>query len=167
MKLAQLLPGEENVLNGRFENRVSDLSVDSLPQVDPVVWWPFILLAVAALGAVAVGLVILNSKRARNARFRLGDNAHVVYRIRLPKFRSDEEAKSQDSVQQFRERVAVMESIFSAIGGLTPAKGFSAWLGGQSDIFSFEIVAHEKLVTFYTAIPLKFAEFFEQQVHAR
>jgi hypothetical protein len=50
---------------------------------------------------------------------------------------------------------------------LQPAKGLAGWLGGQTDVFSFEIVAHEKLVTFYVAVPLKHAAFFEQQVHAQ
>jgi hypothetical protein len=166
MKIAQSLPGERNVLNGQFERGLDDLAPASVP-MDTVPWGPILAVALVVVLVIAVGLVVLNHKRRKNGRFRLGEEAHVVYRIRLPKFRSDEEAKAQDSVQQFRERVAVMESIFSAIGGLSPDKGFSKWLSGQSDVFSFEIVAHQKLVTFYAAVPLKFAEFFEQQVHAQ
>ncbi len=92
----------------------------------------------------------------------------VVLLVTVPKesLKAEEQNKTA-SIEKVREDIAIAESLFSAVGGLKAEKGFKAWLSGRSDEFSFEIVAHNGLISFYVAAPKRLQNFIEQQIHAQ
>lgn len=92
----------------------------------------------------------------------------TVLLIRVPKEKkSDNGTGGDENISQVREQIAVAETIFSAIAGLHPEKGFATWLHGRSDHTSFEIVVRDNKISFYIAVPNKIRDFIEQQVHAQ
>ncbi len=120
---------------------------------------------------VAAGLFgsifLLRKNLSKRAHARSGGDYLVTVRIMVPKFRSEDEAKRELSNATTTEKVAIAESIFGALGGLKPDHGMHSWLYGRADASAFEIVAHEKLVTFYVTVPRRQLDFFEQQLHAQ
>jgi len=90
---------------------------------------------------------------------------HVVYLIKLPKDRPDDQTK-EFTVQQMREEIAKAESIFASIGGFKAQHGLKRWFFGRTDHYSFEIVAYNKLISFYIAVPRQHAEYIQQQIQA-
>jgi len=92
----------------------------------------------------------------------------VVLLITLPKEASGEKQKESASDQKYlTESIGVAETLFASIGGLRAQRGAKAWLFGRSDHLSFEIVAHEGLISFYVAVPRYMQEFIEQQIQAQ
>jgi len=85
--------------------------------------------------------------------------------IRLPKEKPKEDDK-EFTVQKLHEEIAVAETIFAGIGGLSAQKGFRSWFFGRDDHFSFEIVASDKKIYFYVITPKANARYIEQQIHA-
>jgi len=90
---------------------------------------------------------------------------HVVYSIKLPKDKPNDQEKDF-TVQEMREEIAKGEAIFGSIGGLRAERGIKPWLFGRNDHFSFEVVASKKLILFYLATPKDMARYFEQQIQA-
>ncbi len=118
----------------------------------------------AVSGAIIFGvLIILNIIRLLLARRRYFP--HQVFLVRLPKEKPADD-KKEASVNQMKEEIAKGETIFSAIGGLKAQGGFSHWLTGRNDQFSFEIVASHNRISFYVAAPKDSARYLEQQIHA-
>ncbi len=135
-----------------------NISTDLVVSIDS--WMIFLLWAVAAAAVLVVVRVVIKRIAARSKYF-----DHCLYLVRLPK----EKPKDQDkeaTVQQLREEIARGETIFAAIGGLRPQRGFKAWLLGRSDHFSFEIVASQKKISFYVVAPREMGRYLEQQIHA-
>ncbi|MFA6171908.1 MAG: type IV secretory system conjugative DNA transfer family protein [Patescibacteria group bacterium] len=93
---------------------------------------------------------------------------HVIYRVRLPKEKPGEDQKEMNyqRVQKLHEEIAKCETLFAAIGGLRAQRWLMAWLFGRNDHFSFEIVAHKKIISFYMAAPRQLGPFLEQQIQA-
>ena len=86
--------------------------------------------------------------------------------IRLPK-ETPKDAEHEDTVQALQEDIASAESIFSLIGGMKAnPKGFKFWLFGANNTFSYEIVAQEKLISFYIVVPNDMQRFIEQEIYA-
>lgn len=90
---------------------------------------------------------------------------HVVFLIKLPKDRPEDQAK-EFTVQQMREEIAKAEAIFSAIGGFKAQHGLRRWFFGRTDHYSFEIVAYNKLISFYIAVPKQHADYIQEQIQA-
>ncbi len=133
-------------------------------------WTVFLLPIGLIIGVViffAMLISIIRKTLHKRAHARGGDERLITFRITVPKFKSEEEAKSTASAQNTKEKIGIAESIFAAFGGLKPDSGIHAWLYGEADIFSFEMVAMEKLVTFFATVPKKYANFFEEQMHAQ
>lgn len=120
--------------------------------------------------AILIGLVIV-VMMVRRAYQRSGSAARAfgmqVLAIRVPKEASGEDPNAQTSQQQIQEKIGVMETIFATIGALHAERGFTAWLVGRGDHFSFEMVAHKDKITFYTAVPAVYRNFIEEQIHAQ
>ncbi|MEK7665616.1 MAG: type IV secretory system conjugative DNA transfer family protein [Patescibacteria group bacterium] len=91
----------------------------------------------------------------------------VTLLVTLPKFRREDETKEELTTQRVQEDIGVDETFFSAIAGLHPQSGVTAWLLGRNDHFAFEIVSHEKLIKFYVTIPRRYQEFISQQMTAQ
>ncbi len=90
--------------------------------------------------------------------------------IKVPKERKGDDSKSssgEDNLNQTREQIAVVETLFSSIAGLKSEKGFGRWLFGSKNNFSFEIVVKENKISFFMAVPDKYRNFMEQQIHAQ
>lgn len=90
---------------------------------------------------------------------------HVIYSVRLPKEKPGEK-EEEKTLQKLREEIAKGETVFASIGGLRAQRGFLPWLIGRTDHFSFEIVASQKLISFYVAAPREMARYLEQQIQA-
>lgn len=121
------------------------------------------------LAAAIVGFVFwyLRSFFIKRAHARGGEDTLVTLRITIPRFKNEEDTRQADNAAGLKEKIALAETLFSAIGGLKPDKGLWAWFVGRTDSFALEIVAHEKLVTFYVTAPRRYQEFVEQQIHAQ
>jgi type IV secretory pathway TraG/TraD family ATPase VirD4 len=92
----------------------------------------------------------------------------VVLLITLPKESTEgKQGENPRGPQALAEAIGVAETLFSSIGGLRAQRGFKAWLFGRTDHLSFEIVAHESLISFYVATPRYMQQFIEQQIQAQ
>ena len=93
----------------------------------------------------------------------------TILLIKVPKERKGErvDSSNEENINQVREQIGVAETIFSAVAGLAPEKGFGAWLRGRNDHLSFEIVVKENKISFYVAVPDRFKDFVNQQIHAQ
>lgn len=127
--------------------------------------WLIALAIVAAF--LGLGFWRLRKFFEARARARGGEDMLVTLRITIPRFKNDDDTRQNDNAAGVKEKIAITETLFSALGGLKPDKGFWAWFVGRTDSFAFEIVAHEKLVTFYVTVPRRYQEFVEQQIHAQ
>ncbi len=113
------------------------------------------------------GLLALRHALTKKSHARGGLDKLATLRITIPRYKTEEETKGNESSAGIREKIAVTETLFAALGGLKPEGGFMKWLTGRMDVIALEIVAHEKLVTFYISVPERLREFVEQQIHAQ
>lgn len=90
---------------------------------------------------------------------------HVIYKVRLPKDKPVDKEREQ-TTQQLHEDIAVAEAFFSTIGGLRAERGFRSWIFGRQDHFAFEMVASNKIISFYVVAPKYMSRYLEQQVEA-
>ncbi len=130
---------------------------------------PIVILVATLLGFFAAIFVALFSLKAfynRRGRASTAFNMRVLL-IRVPKEIRKEDSEQGKSTQQIQELISVMETIFSTLGSISAEKGMSAWLTGRQDQLSFEIVAHNAKISFYVAVPVKYQQFVEEQVHAQ
>ncbi len=134
-------------------------------QVSPLI--PFLFLTIIVLIIGWTALFFIRKRAAEARRLGGGDDAPVTLRIMLPKFSNEEDARAREVQQTTKEKIGVAETLFAAFGGLKPAHGLKHWLLAHEDVFALELVAHQKLVTFYATVAKKHQHFFEQQVHAQ
>ena len=128
---------------------------------------PFVFAFVLIAGIGAVAVLLIRNRLIAQSHLRGGEDSTVTLLITIPRFRNQDEAKQHDAQASIKEQIAVAESLYAAIGGLKPHHGFSAWFLGRSDAVSFEMVAHQKLISFYATVPKGMREFIEQQLHAQ
>jgi len=159
--------GIEDPLTSVFTDTSSGSTLDQGAGITSSTFFSGAIIVLIAVAVLALGLFILRSRLSRQSHARKGGERLITYRVTIPKFKSEAEAKQDTAAAGVKEQVAVAESIFAALGGLKPEHGLKAWLYGRRDAIAFEIVAHEKLVTFYVTAPRKITEFFEQQLHAQ
>ncbi|MEK9156791.1 MAG: hypothetical protein AAB448_01490, partial [Patescibacteria group bacterium] len=93
------------------------------------------------LGLVFVAIAMTRRRAEEKNRLGKGEDAPVTLQITLPKFQSDEEGKQREAQQTTKEKVAVAETLFAALGGLPHDKSLKAWLTGHYDVVALEIVA--------------------------
>jgi hypothetical protein len=117
--------------------------------------------------AVAIFLFVLRYFLRKRQMMRGGKYAHVTLMVTLPKFKSESEAKVDERAADIKEDIAIVETFFAAIGGLKSQKGIKPWLFGNTDEMALEIVAHEKLITFYITVPKYMHQYVEQQLNAQ
>ncbi|MCX6742772.1 MAG: hypothetical protein NT116_00880, partial [Candidatus Parcubacteria bacterium] len=89
--------------------------------------------------------------------------------VSVPKYEVVEGSeKIQPKTQEeLAEKIAVMESFFSNIAGLSAQKGIKYEFTGRTDHLSFEIVLKEGLIYFYVVVPANWKDFLEQQIMAQ
>ena len=130
---------------------------------DPMFILVSVLVGLAAV--IWVGLLVVRQMYRRSGRAKVAFGLNVLL-VRVPK----EQVKDQNNNQapkKIQELIAVMETIFSTLGSITGQKGFIPWLLGREDIFSFEIISHKDKISFYVAVPHKYRDFIEEQIHAQ
>lgn len=128
---------------------------------------PFII-AFVVLGTIgAIAVVLIRQYLIAQSHLRGGGDSCVTLLITIPRFRNQEDAKQHDAVAAVKEQIGVAESLYAAIGGLKPHHGFVSWFLGRTDAVAFEIVAHQKLISFYVTVPRNMREFVEQQLQAQ
>lgn len=120
-----------------------------------------------AVGIFVVCLFVLRSYLRKQQSMKGGEFASITLMVTVPKFKSEAEAKADDRSADVKEDIAIAETFFSAIGGLKHQKGLKAWLFGRTDELAFEMVAHEKLITFYITVPKYMHQYLEQQLNAQ
>ncbi len=130
---------------------------------------PWISLAAVVLGFIALVAAAIYLVRYLFIRRGLASVAFdlKVLLIRVPKEVRKEDVEQGKTTQQIQELISVMETIFSTVGSLKSEKGIMPWLFGRKNVFSFEIVMHNNKISFYIAVPSRFREFIEQQIHAQ
>lgn len=126
-----------------------------------------VALVTGGLLLLVIGIVALRTVLMKRRYVRGGAHANVTMMVTIPKFKNEEEAKRDENVQGVKEAIGIAETFFAAVGGMKPDHGFAAWFLGRNDDVALEIVAHEKLVTFYVTVPKYMQEFVEQQLHAQ
>lgn len=128
-----------------------------------------LLWQLALAGAVALILLAI-LRAALRRRYQTGVAfKKVVLLVTVPKEQAEkgESGLQEKSIQQIQEKIAVMENVFAAVGGLKAERGLKAWVVGRQDSISFEIVADGGLVSFYVAIPQRLKDFIVQQLQAQ
>jgi hypothetical protein len=120
----------------------------------------FILLAVVLLMLAAAVLIMLNSLRTKGAVARSLDMTLLTFM--LPRFAPQGQGQNQ---QDDKKLIAVMEQLYASVATLT-VKGWNKFLYGNPYI-ALEMAVHHvgEQIHFYTAVPSKFADNFEKQVH--
>jgi len=127
--------------------------------IDVSHWMFFVILAIAIL------LIFIIRKIIKHYVLKSKYYDHIIYQIRLPKEKPEDKEK-EITLQMLREEISHGESIFASIGGLRAQRGFKQWLFGRNDHYSFEIVAHKKIITFYAVAPREMGPYMEKQIQA-
>lgn len=131
---------------------------------------PLIIAILVASGIFAVALIsfLIIIRQLRKGKALPKAFQKKVLLISVPKesLQQDKE-KASDGQANVKESIAVAELLFAAIGGLKPAKGLSVWLWGREDHISFEIVVHQRYISFYVVVPDYLKNFLEQQIQAQ
>ncbi len=140
--------------------RQTSLSIDTSLNLNADFWFVIFFGVAAAFILLFAVKKIIRMMAQKNRYY-----DHVVYLVRLPKDKPKDQEK-ESSLQQLREEIARGETVFSSIGGLRAQRGFMAWLFGRNDHFSFEIVASQKLISFYAVAPREMSRYLEQQIQA-
>ncbi len=128
-----------------------------------------ILFSGTALISIAlVVFIILRIARSivrSSSKFLIGLDK-VTLLITVPKEASGI-TEEKNSIESIRAQIALTQSWFKTLGGLTAQRGFSAWLRGRNDHFSLEIVANQGLISFYVVVPQYMQQYMEQQLLAQ
>ena len=149
-----------------FLNVLSGLIIDSLQQ--PV----FLAIFLFVTGwLIFIGLIFLVRALVQASTHQGRAFHRTILLIRVPKEKKSESAKNKSSgeqnINQTREYIAIAENMFASIAGLKRDKGMSKWFFGRNDHLSFEIVVKDAKISFYVAIPDRWKDFVEQQIHAQ
>jgi hypothetical protein len=140
------------------------LNTQTSVSFDPIISQPTIEPVYNIFGIV-IGLILIALFIVRRTLLTSSVSDHVVYLVKLPKERPEDNQQPL-TVQQLREEIAKGEGLFTAIGGLKAQRGVSHWLRGRNDHFGFEIVAHNKVIAFYVVAPREHQAYLEHQLNA-
>lgn len=144
------------------------LSAQASAFPDLTMFLPVLYVLGALVAVYLVGYLLVHFYRqSRYRRLSVSTSFGMkVMLVRVPKLLKPED-EGEKSQQQIQELIAPMETIFATVGGLKAQRGFSSWLNGRTDLFSFEIVSHQDKISFYISVPEKMRDFVEQQIHAQ
>jgi len=110
-----------------------------------------------------LGIILLVRKFLRGEKAVPAALQKVILLITVPKESMQEEEKQK----LLEDILGIPETWFSTLGGMKSQRGMGAFMGGRTDHFSLEIVAHQGLITFYVVVPEYMREYMEQQIHAQ
>ncbi len=120
---------------------------------------------VAGLGVVSTILIVggivlygfMMRALERRQSFRM-----AILRVTLPKDSASDQPQEMNQ-DKLREHIAVAETLMATLVSLTKPPHW--WTVNKP--FSFEIVAHQKLISFYVSVPLSVVEVVMQHIHAQ
>ncbi|MFH1611558.1 MAG: DUF87 domain-containing protein [Patescibacteria group bacterium] len=119
------------------------------------------------VAVIVILLFILRYSLRKRQLMRGGEFEKVTLMVTVPKFKSEAEARADEKSADIKEDISIAETFFSAIGGPKAQKGIKPWLYGNTDELALEIVAHEKLITFFITVPKYMHQYVEQQLNAQ
>jgi len=133
------------------------------PEIQTVIFGALLILF-CLMAMIKIIRIVLHEKTRRGKAFH-----KTVFLIKVPKEKKNDKAENAeaDNVNQVREQIGVAETLFANLAGLKPQSGFGAWLSGRNDHMSFEVVVKDGSISFYVAVPKKFRQLMEQQIHAQ
>lgn len=106
-------------------------------------------------GTLVYGMLMRRLERRQ--AFRMG-----VLMVTLPKESASDQPQEMTQ-DKLREHIAVAETLMTTLVSLTKPPHW--WTVNKP--FSFEIVAHQKLISFYVSVPLSVVEVVSQHIHAQ
>lgn len=122
---------------------------------------PYVFAVVIIVAISVAAFMIVRSRNRSRGNFNM-----VTLRVSLPKFRRAEDSMQEASKEKIQEVIAAAETVFSYVGGLRAQRGVGQWFSGRTDEMAFEIVAQNKLISFYVAVPRNLRSGIEQQLSA-
>lgn len=127
---------------------------------------PFLLVGGIVVLILLAGLSIARSIMTRRY---IAQNAlqKKVLQIKVPKEGSKEEEEEKGGKGEYKEVVAVAESLYLSLGSLKSRDKWRSMLYGREDEITFEIVAVDGLIKFFAVVPDYIQSFFEQQLLAQ
>lgn len=128
---------------------------------------PFVIVILVAVVLIAVLIFGLRGWLRRRSHAQGASFERIVIMVALPKYKSDQETRGGDNLQQIQEQISDAETFFSAIGGLKSQKGIVKWFTGRTDAMTFEIVVEDEVIKFYYSVPRFLMNFAEEQLLAQ
>ncbi len=118
---------------------------------------------------VLLVLYFLLKKILRKVFKNISSFKFAVLSVQVPKYEEVKEGEKTGpkTQQELAEKIAIMESFFSNIAGLTSQKGFKYEFIPRTDHLAFELVLKEGLIYFYVVVPEHWKDFIEQQIMAQ
>lgn len=121
----------------------------------------------AVIFAVLFGLRFHFRKRVREHP----DYKDVIFLIRVPKESAKvEEDKDRGgggkTLEKLREKISIAQTLYTNLSGLRQQRWHQRFFFGIQNYISLELVVKNGLIYFYMAVPRKFKDFVEQQIHA-
>lgn len=125
-------------------------------------WLWFYTIAILAIACIGFGLFLFFWAR-RKLQIQRALNL-VLLLVRLPLA----ETKPEDAgAERLREKIAVMEQLYASFAGLKGGSWFRALTDGRPWLaFEMTVPAKDVELSFYAAVPRKFAESVEKLIHA-
>ncbi|MDO8669390.1 MAG: type IV secretion system DNA-binding domain-containing protein [Candidatus Buchananbacteria bacterium] len=119
-------------------------------------------LVVILITAVIIAFIVMLVKRIFHSSKLIPYNYRKkIFILTVPQRQSDSDENKKD----IKEILSGIENFYANLGGMRAQRGFSAWLYGRHDTWSFEVVVGlDGLITFYIAIPLYLVEHVNQQL---
>jgi len=127
--------------------------------------FPIIVIGLAIIIILIIGFFvfrkILRSEKKLPSAFQ-----KVILLITVPKEADlkDEEGHGQETMEQM---LVEAEAFMNALGGMKAQRGLQAAMSGRQDHISFEIVAHQGLISFYVVVPQYLRDYMEQHINAQ
>jgi hypothetical protein len=126
-----------------------------------------LLLIILVISLIAFIIFIKIIKNVVRTQTVAGKAFHkTILLIQVPK-ETKRDSAADENISQIKEQIATAGTFFASLSGLKPEKGIFAYFFGRSDQTSFEIVVKESKISFYIAMPDKYKNFIEQQIHAQ
>jgi len=127
--------------------------------------FPIILVGISAL-ILAIGSFLIIRKFLRSDKKLPESFKKTMLLITLPKEAElkEEEGKGQETMEQM---LVEAEAFMNAFGGMKAERSLQSKMSGRHDHLSFEIVAHQGLISFYVVVPKYLQDYMEQHIHAQ
>ncbi len=127
------------------------------------VWFPTLLFLTVAIAAILMMVCIYLRKMARRKfAFDL-----VTLRVDLPLSERDSDRQGQNNpAESAREKIAIMEQLFSSLVSLRPKTFWQNFLGYPYFALEIAVPFNREGIAFYVVVPKRQKEFVQKQIHS-